>query len=86
LVAVCACSVKLTFTNETVPVEVKQNPKHKKNPEAGNKDTVYGPVILVEQVDALSFQDQEEASLHAFVYVSVFIFVIRLLSWTGVTP
>ncbi|KAF8590002.1 glutamate-tRNA ligase [Ramaria rubella] len=55
-------AVKLTL-NGSVPVEVKQNPKHKKNPGVGMKDTVYGPLILIEQVDALSFGDQEEITL-----------------------
>ncbi|KAF8507309.1 glutamate-tRNA ligase [Hysterangium stoloniferum] len=54
--------VQLTLTG-SVPVEVKQNPKHKKNPEIGVKDTVYGSVIFVEQVDALSFTDNEEITL-----------------------
>lgn len=55
--------MKVTL-NGSVPIEVKINPKHKKNPEVGTKETVYGPVILVEQIDALSFGDQEEASFH----------------------
>lgn len=43
---------------------MKRNPKHKKNPEVGTKETMYGPVVLVEQIDALSFGDQEEVSSH----------------------
>jgi glutamyl-tRNA synthetase len=39
---------------------VKSLPKHKKNPEVGEKKTVYSSSILVEQEDALSFEDQEE--------------------------
>jgi len=43
--------------------EVKSNPLHKKNPEVGTKKTVYGPVIYVEQEDALTFKDNEELTL-----------------------
>ncbi len=38
-------------------------PKHKKNPEVGDKKTVYSSQIFVEQEDALSFEDQEEVTL-----------------------
>jgi len=41
-------------------VEVKENPLHKKNPEVGTKKTVYGPVIYVEQEDALTLKGNEE--------------------------
>jgi glutamyl-tRNA synthetase len=39
---------------------VKTLPKHKKNPEVGEKKTVYTSSILVDQDDALSFEDNEE--------------------------
>ncbi|KIJ35702.1 hypothetical protein M422DRAFT_180403, partial [Sphaerobolus stellatus SS14] len=55
-------TVKLTL-NGNVPVEIKQNPRHKKNPDVGVKDTVYAPVILIEQKDALSFAENEEITL-----------------------
>lgn len=35
-------------------------PKHKKNPEVGEKKTVYASSILIDQDDALSFEDNEE--------------------------
>ncbi|KAJ7170718.1 glutamyl-tRNA synthetase [Mycena crocata] len=38
-------------------------PKHKKNPNVGNKLTVYSNTILVEQVDAVSFNVGEEITL-----------------------
>jgi len=38
-------------------------PKHKKNPEIGDKTTVYTSSILLEQEDALSFEEQEEITL-----------------------
>jgi len=41
-------------------VEVKTLPKHKKNPEVGEKKTVYTSSILIDQEDALSFEDNEE--------------------------
>jgi len=40
--------------------ETKVLPKHKKNPEVGEKKTVFTSSILVEQEDAASFEDQEE--------------------------
>ncbi|OSD08417.1 glutamate-tRNA ligase [Trametes coccinea BRFM310] len=43
--------------------EVKSVPKHKKTPEVGEKKTVYSSQILVEQEDALSFEDNEEVTL-----------------------
>jgi glutamyl-tRNA synthetase len=35
-------------------------PKHKKNPEVGEKMTIYSNKIIIEQDDAASFGDQEE--------------------------
>ena len=43
--------------------EVKSVPKHKKNPEVGEKKTIYSSQIFVEQEDAISFDDQEEITL-----------------------
>lgn len=40
--------------------ETKTLPRHKKNPEVGEKQTVYTSTILLEQEDAASFEDQEE--------------------------
>jgi len=40
--------------------EMKTLPRHKKNPEVGEKKTVFTSTILVEQEDATSFEDQEE--------------------------
>lgn len=40
--------------------EVKTLPKHKKNPDVGEKQTVYSSSLLLEQEDALSFDDNEE--------------------------
>ena len=42
--------------------EIKTLPKHKKNPEVGEKKTVYTSTILLEQEDAASFEDQEEVN------------------------
>jgi glutamyl-tRNA synthetase len=42
--------------------ETKIQPKHKKNPDVGEKKTVYASEIFIEQEDALSFDDQEEVS------------------------
>jgi hypothetical protein len=54
-----ALSVKVTI-NGVDGVEMKTLPRHKKNPDCGNKETLYGPDILVEQEDAQSFEDNEE--------------------------
>ena len=42
--------------------EIKTLPKNKKNPEVGEKKTVYTSTILLEQEDAASFEDQEEVN------------------------
>lgn len=53
-------SVLATVNGGPVGVEVKTLPLHKKNPEVGEKQTVYSSTILLEQEDAASFEDQEE--------------------------
>ena len=50
----------MQITGGPETAEVKMLPKHKKNPEIGQKRTVYSSEILIEQDDALSFDDQEE--------------------------
>ncbi|KAF7322471.1 Glutamate-tRNA ligase [Mycena chlorophos] len=55
--------VPVTLTNGPSAPEVKTLPKHKKNPDVGEKKTVYTSTILVEQEDAQSFEDQEEITL-----------------------
>jgi glutamyl-tRNA synthetase len=42
---------------------VKILPKHKKNPEVGEKKTVYASQVYVEQEDAITFDDKEEITL-----------------------
>lgn len=44
--------------------ETKALPKHKKNVELGNKDTVYQEKILMEQEDVKSFGDNEEVRIN----------------------
>ena len=58
-----AYSVPVTIKGGPAEVEVKTLPKHKKNPEVGEKKTVYSSQIFVEQEDALSFEDREEVTL-----------------------
>jgi glutamyl-tRNA synthetase len=53
----------VTIKGGPASAEVRILPKHKKNPEVGEKKTVYSSSILVEQEDALSFEDQEEVNL-----------------------
>ncbi|CAK5277313.1 unnamed protein product [Mycena citricolor] len=55
--------VPVTITGGPSSPEIKTLPKHKKNPEVGEKKTVYTSTILVEQEDAKSFDDQEELTL-----------------------
>ncbi|KAJ6453488.1 glutamate-tRNA ligase [Mycena vitilis] len=55
--------VPVTITGGPASPEVKALPKHKKNPDVGEKKTVYTSAILVEQEDAISFDDQEEITL-----------------------
>lgn len=50
----------VNITGGPASPEIKAVPKHKKNAEIGEKKTVFTSAILVEQEDALSFDDQEE--------------------------
>lgn len=79
-------SVPVTIKGGPTTPEIKSLPKHKKNAEIGEKKTVYTSSILVEQEDAISFDDQEEVR-------SVFPFSLTLQtksfrspSWIGVMP
>jgi len=56
-------NVPVTIKGGPTTPEVKSLPKHKKNLDVGEKMTVYTSSILVEQEDALSFDDQEEITL-----------------------
>jgi len=53
-------SVPVTIRGGPSAPEIKTLPKHKKNPEVGEKKTVYTSTILLEQEDAVSFEDREE--------------------------
>jgi glutamyl-tRNA synthetase len=53
-------SVSVTINGGPPAPEVKTLPRHKKNPDVGEKKTVFTSTILVEQEDAISFDDQEE--------------------------
>lgn len=54
--------VPVTLNGGPASPEIKTVPKHKKNSDIGEKKTVYTSTILVEQEDAISFDDQEEVS------------------------
>lgn len=60
LTSIVLSSVKVTVNGGPSEPEVKTLPKHKKNPEVGEKKTVFSSNILVEQEDALSFDNNEE--------------------------
>ncbi|KAJ7583033.1 glutamate-tRNA ligase [Mycena floridula] len=55
--------VHVTLKGGPSTPEVKSLPKHKKNPDIGEKQTVYSATFFVEQEDAQSFDDQEEVTL-----------------------
>lgn len=57
-----SASVPVTIKDGPSVPEIKPLPKHKKNPEVGEKETVYTSSILLEQEDAISFEDQEEVN------------------------
>lgn len=77
--------VTVTIKGGPSAVEVKILPKHKKNPDVGEKKTVYSSTILVDQEDAKSFEDQEEVSSCLCLY-PVSCSLLRLPSWTGAMP
>jgi len=43
--------------------EVRAMPKHKKNPELGEKQTVFGSGVYIDQADAVTFEEGEEITL-----------------------
>lgn len=55
-------SVSVLINGGFTGIEVKTLPLHKKNPDIGEKKTVYSSTILLEQEDAASLEDQEEVS------------------------
>lgn len=58
-----ANSVSVAINGGPPAPEVRTLPRHKKNPDVGEKKTVFTSTILVEQEDAISFDDQEEITL-----------------------
>ncbi|KAI0306394.1 glutamate-tRNA ligase [Multifurca ochricompacta] len=56
-------SVPVTIQGGPTEAEIKTLPRHKKNPDIGEKKTVYTSNILIDQEDALSFEDNEEITL-----------------------
>ncbi|KAF8643759.1 hypothetical protein AX16_008778 [Volvariella volvacea WC 439] len=55
--------VPVTIKGGPTAPEVKALPKHKKNPDVGEKKTIYTSTIFIEQEDAASFDDSEEITL-----------------------
>jgi len=66
--------VPVRITGGPVSSEVKVLPKHKKNPEVGQKKTVFSSDILVEQEDALSFDDNEEVRYHLVLFLPLVLY------------
>ncbi|KAJ2847423.1 glutamate--tRNA ligase [Coemansia brasiliensis] len=55
--------VPVTIAGGPTESYVKQVPKHKKNPELGTKQTVFSPLVFVDQADAATFAVNEEITL-----------------------
>ncbi|ORZ38918.1 tRNA synthetases class I, catalytic domain-domain-containing protein [Catenaria anguillulae PL171] len=55
--------VPVTIVDGPATVEVKQVPKHKKNPDVGNKDTAYFKHIVLAGADVQDLADGEEVTL-----------------------
>lgn len=55
--------VKATIVNGPAAPYAEDRPKHKKNPELGNKKSIFANEILIEQADAQSFKQDEEVTL-----------------------
>ncbi|MCO5599901.1 hypothetical protein L7F22_054008 [Adiantum nelumboides] len=55
--------VKCTINGVTHGVLEKVMPKHKKNPDAGTKTTIFDSIVYLEQEDAKSFDKDEEVTL-----------------------
>jgi glutamyl-tRNA synthetase len=52
----------VTITGGPAELEIKEMPRHKKNPAVGTKRTVYASEIIIDQADAQSFAIGEEVS------------------------
>ncbi|KAJ1871924.1 glutamate--tRNA ligase [Coemansia sp. RSA 990] len=55
--------VPATIVSGPAESYIKQVPKHKKNPELGTKQTVFSPLVFVDQADAATFAVNEEITL-----------------------
>lgn len=53
-------SVPVTVTGGPTAVEIREMPRHKKNPAIGTKKTAYSSEIIIDQQDAQSFAIDEE--------------------------
>lgn len=57
-----ANAVVVTLANGPSTPQSEQKPKHKKNPEVGNKTVLYANSVLIDQADAASFKEGEEVT------------------------
>lgn len=60
--------VTVTITGGPSGVEVKEMPRHKKNPAVGNKNTVYSSQIIIDQADAKAMAINEEVGI-LYIYL-----------------
>lgn len=79
------CRVPVTVNGGPAEPEVKKLPKHKKNAEVGEKQTVFSSHLLIEQEDAVSFEDNEEVqhiqSLFVDKIFNMPVLQITLMDW-----
>jgi len=61
--AVSSARVPITLTNAAAEPNMKSVPRHKKNPELGNKVVTYQNRILIDSADASEIKDNEEVTL-----------------------
>lgn len=59
-------AVKATINGAPTTPEVKEFPRHAKNPEVGKKNVTFYNQVLIDQEDAKSFDDGEEVTLMAW--------------------
>ncbi|KAJ2809212.1 glutamate--tRNA ligase [Coemansia guatemalensis] len=55
--------VPATIVDAPATPEIRELPKHKKNPELGTKRTVFSSLVFIDQADAASFEQNEEITM-----------------------
>lgn len=55
--------VRVNLSDAPAQPELRSQPRHKKNPDLGNKQTAYSACIFIEQADAAGLKPEEEVTL-----------------------